>query len=417
MTLRTSSASRFWQSAPLSSFLLFAGSIVFAMALAEGILRLVPGLLSVELRQVIQADPDNYGVVHPYIGYLHTPNNTFIIAGRDFRAVNHTDGYGFRNAWPWPEKAEIVAVGDSVTLGYGVEDDQAWPALVAKALPHNRLINLGLIGGGTQQYLRVYETFGTRLHPKLLLVGFLVRNDFWDADMFDGWLKSGARGNYMVWRDYGRPKSTSLSLEQPIGNLMRSLLWRGHVLASKSHFYNLLMYVQRYVRGYGPSKTRAFRAPDGTQLQLDLGGFTSQTGIAQPGNRAFDISVEALQRLDSIALANGTKILVILQPSKEEVYLPLMGETNFDADPGRPLRVKLGELGIPYLDLLPEFRNRAAKGEVLFFETDGHPNARGYALIAELVISHLKQHAKEYGLCLPLQIWSANLSATAAANC
>jgi hypothetical protein len=33
------------------------------------------------------------------------------------------------------------------------------------------------------------------------------------------------------------------------------------------------------------------------------------------------------------------------------------------------------------------------------------------------VISHLKQHAKEYGLCLPLQIWSANLSATAAANC
>jgi len=35
---------------------------------------------------------------------------------------------------------------------------------------------------------------------------------------------------------------------------------------------------------------------------------------------------------------------------------------------------------------------------VLYFETDGHPNARGYALIAELVISHLKQHAKEFGL-------------------
>ncbi|HKA22826.1 MAG TPA: hypothetical protein VKN18_31435 [Blastocatellia bacterium] len=398
MTLRTSSASRSWQSGPLSSFLLFAGSIVFALALAEGMLRLVPGLLSVELQQIVQADPDNYGVAHPYIGYLGGPNKTFIIAGRDFRAANHTDGYGFRNAWPWPEKAEIVAVGDSVTFGYGVEDDQAWPALVAKALPHNRLINLGLIGAGTQQYLRLYETFGTRLHPKLLLVGFLVRNDFWDADMFDGWLKSGAQGNFMVWRDYGRPRSTSLSLDQPIGNLVRSLLWRGHVLASKSHFYNLLMYVQRYLRGYGTSKPRIFRAPDGTQLQLDLGGFTSQTGIGQPGNRAFDISVEALQRLHSISRANGTKILVVLQPSKEEVYLPLMGETNVDADPGRPLRVKLGELGIPYLDLLPDFRTRAAKGEVLFFEVDGHPNPRGYALIAELVLDHLRNNAKTYNL-------------------
>jgi lysophospholipase L1-like esterase len=398
MTLRTSSASSSWQSVLLSAVLSIACGILLAMAIMEGILRLVPGLLSVELQQVIQRDPDKLGIAHPYIGYLHKPNNTLIIAGRDFRAASHTDGYGFRNAWPWPEKAEIVAVGDSVTFGYGVEDDQAWPALVAKALPHNRLINLGLIGAGTQQYLRLYETFGTRLHPKVLLIGFLVRNDFWDANMFDRWLKSGAVGNYKVWRDFGRPNSTRLSLDQPIGNFLTSLLWRGHVLASKSHFYNLLMYVQRYLRGWGPSKPTIFRAPDGTQLQLDLGGFTDQTGIGRPGDRAFDLSVQALQRLDSIARANGTKILVILQPSTEEVYLPLMGQTNLDTDPGRPLRVKLGELGIPYLDLLPEFRNRAAKGEVLFFETDGHPNARGYALIAELVLAHLNNNAKTYNL-------------------
>jgi hypothetical protein len=75
-----------------------------------------------------------------------------------------------------------------------------------------------------------------------------------------------------------------------------------------------------------------------------------------------------------------------------------MGQTHLDTDPGRPLRVKLEELGIPYLDLLPDFRSRAAKGEVLFFETDGHPNARGYALIAERIISHLKDNAKKYEL-------------------
>jgi hypothetical protein len=75
-----------------------------------------------------------------------------------------------------------------------------------------------------------------------------------------------------------------------------------------------------------------------------------------------------------------------------------MGETDLDTDPARPLRVKLEEFGIPYLDLLPAFRSRAAKGEVLFFETDGHPNARGYALIAQRVLAHLKDNAKKYDL-------------------
>ena len=396
MTLLTASGSRDRQSAALYSVLLIAGGILLAMALIEGILRLVPGLLPVELQQLIQADPGDMGITHPYIGHLHKPNNTFILAGKDFRAVNHTDGYGFRNAWPWPETTDIVALGDSLTFGYGVEDDQAWPALVATKLPYNHLINLGLIGAGPQQYLRVYETFGTRLHPKLLLVGFFVRNDFWDGEVFERWLKSGAGGNYLVWRDFGRPKSTSLSLEQPIRNLISGLLWRCYLLASKSRLYNLSLYAQGHLKKWVPSEIKTFQAPDGTRLELAPGDLTAKTKEAQSGYHLFDITVEALQRLHSIARANGTNILIVLQPSKEEVYLPLLGEPA--PDPGSPLRVTLGELGIPYLDLLQGFRSRAEQGEVLFFEADGHPNARGYALTAELVLTHLKNNAERYGL-------------------
>src|SRR5262245_1340750 len=69
---RTGSCFCWW--APLSSIILIVASISFAMALAEGILRLFPDLLSVELQQIVQVDPDNYGVAHPYIGYLHKPN-------------------------------------------------------------------------------------------------------------------------------------------------------------------------------------------------------------------------------------------------------------------------------------------------------------------------------------------------------
>ena len=396
MTLRNPLVSHSWQPSRLFSVFLIAGGILLAMALTEGILRLFPGLLSVELQQIIRADPDDRGIAHPYIGHLHKPNNTFVLAGRDFRAANHTDGYGFRNAWPWPEKAEIVAVGDSLTFGYGVEDDQTWPALLAKKLPHNRLINLGLIGGGPQQYLRVYETFGARLHPKLLLVGFFTRNDFLNAQEFDRWLKSGAGTNYLVWRDFGKPQSTSLSLEQPIGDLVSSLLWRGRLLASRSRLYNLLFYALRHLKRRTHSETRTFQAPDGTRIKLESGDLTGATKEARPGHRMFSSAIAALQRLHSIARANDTNVLVVLQPSSEEVYLPLLAEPA--PDPGRPLRVKLGELGIPFLDLLQGFRSRAEKGEVLFFEVDGHPNRRGYALTAELVLAYLNNNAERYGL-------------------
>src|SRR5262249_52967534 len=143
---------------------------------------------------------------------------------RDFSAVRHVDSNGFGNAWPWPERAEIVTLGDSLTFGWGVSDSETWPAILSRALPENRVLNLGISGAGPQQYLRIYETFGIKLHPKVVLVGMFVRNDFRDAELFDRWLKSGAGGNYIVWRELGRPGS-SLSLRRIVtksyvGNLL-----------------------------------------------------------------------------------------------------------------------------------------------------------------------------------------------------
>jgi len=378
--------------------LLIAGSSLFALALMEGVLRLSSGWLPVELQQIIRADPSDYGVVHPYIGHLQKPNNALIISGRDFSAVHHTDGYGFRNSWPWPKTAGIVVVGDSVTFGQGVEDDQAWPAILAQSFPRSHVINLGLIGAGPQQYLRVYETFGLKLHPKVVVVGFFMGNDFWDAEMFDRWLKSGAGGSYMVWRDFGRPTSVSLSLQQPVGKLVSSLIWRAQLLGRKTYLCNLLLYVRGNFTGWLTSGIKIFKAPDGKRLELELApaGLANNTKESQRGQYRFRLVVDALQRIQSLAKENNASVLVILQRSKEEVYLPLLGEPVPDA--ASPLRAALAERGIPYLDLLEDFRRHAAEGEALFFETDGHPNPRGYALIAELVISHLKQHAKEYGL-------------------
>jgi SGNH hydrolase-like domain, acetyltransferase AlgX len=96
-----------------------------------------------------------------------------------------------------------------------------------------------------------------------------------------------------------------------------------------------------------------------------------------------------------LAQQHQTPCVILFLPSKEEVYLPLLGEQA--ADLARPFMAALTQRGIAALDLGPYFRARAAAGERLFFEMDGHPTAQGHALIAEVVGAYLNTHALPLG--------------------
>jgi lysophospholipase L1-like esterase len=370
--------------------------VLLTLAIMEGVLRAFPGAFSEEVQQMLQADPENYGIADPYIGHLHKPNNTIVLAGRDFKALHHVDGLGFRNTWPWADRAEIVVIGDSVTFGYGVADDQAWPYLVGQQASPLRVINLGLIGAGPQQYLRLFERFGVKLRPKLLLVGVFPQNDFWDADAFDTWLQSGVGGNYMVWRDFGRPRRVTFRLRDPLDSLEGVLRSTVVPAVRSSYFYTLLRAIRGGQEGTAPTPPRTISFADGSRLQLLESDFLAKSAAAQPDRREFQLLLDSLQQIDSLASRHGAHALIVLQPGKEQVYLPLLGETR--GDPTGALLPALDRLGIDYLDLAPAFRARAARGERLFFEVDGHPNQAGYDLIAHLVIAHIMENSQRYGL-------------------
>jgi lysophospholipase L1-like esterase len=283
--------------------------------------------------------------------------------------------------------AEIVAVGDSVTFGHGVEAEEAWAAVLARAFPGSRVINLGLSGAGPQQYRRVYETFGVPLKPRLLLIGFFARNDFWDAGLFDRWLRSGIGGNYMVWRDTGRPAGPAAARARSAPAWRQALPWPASALADGSYVFQLAR------RAWSAGKQRAshrevYSFPDGARLSLLPDDFREKTAGGQPGRQEYQLVVEALGRLAELAQEHGTRTIVILQPSKEEIYLPLLGISLWD--PSEGLREALARLGVDFVDLTSVFRERAAAGRRLFFEEDGHPNAEGHALTAQAIWRHLQ---------------------------
>jgi hypothetical protein len=276
-------------------------------------------------------------------------------------------------------------VGDSFVFGYGVADMEAWPALLAQALPQAEVINLGLIGASPQQYLRVYEIFGRSLQPKVIVVGLLLINDFWDAAMFDRWVSAHTTEHYLIWRTrrYHRYRFT---LSHPLASIK-------NVLLRYSYVYNL---VRNTYKAWSEGGTIRLKLTDGGRLQLVPSLVERAANGGQPARREFQLVLQALVDLQALAHQQGASVLVVIQPAKEEVYLPLLSKPV--ADLSAPVRVALEAHGIEYLDLTAAFGQCARAGKRLFFEVDGHVNTQGHRLIAQEVLAHLSKNATVYTL-------------------
>jgi len=97
-----------------------------------------------------------------------------------------TNSYGFRGSEPqsFPEHP-ILFLGDSFTMGYGVNDGEEFPALIHKALMQRDgkegtpIVNAGMGDNGQGWWLKFLRREGKRYHPRLLVLQ-ICANDFED---------------------------------------------------------------------------------------------------------------------------------------------------------------------------------------------------------------------------------------------
>jgi lysophospholipase L1-like esterase len=126
----------------------------------------------------------------------------------DVRVV--TNSLGFRDErLPSPKPAgtlRIVALGDSFTQGYGVEEADAYPrrleVLLAPRVPDRRVevVNLGVPGTSPRDYIAHLRDPGLAYHPDVVLVGVMAN------DVQDVWIQRrfGVRFAAEVLRDVQR---------------------------------------------------------------------------------------------------------------------------------------------------------------------------------------------------------------------
>jgi len=117
---------------------------------------------------------------NPSISYELKPN----LNVKALRARIVTNAQGFRSP-PISEGKPLVAVlGDSVTFGYGLKNNETLPARLQELLPDVQVLNAAVPGYNLTQEAATYETKITPLHPPALVLVFYF-NDF---DFSIAWL-------------------------------------------------------------------------------------------------------------------------------------------------------------------------------------------------------------------------------------
>ncbi len=344
--------------------------LVASLLLGEGALRLFHPQRT--WNRLLDRIPPMF-LADPSLPYALKPGFTGRLWHHEYDTRIEINAEGRRDRPPHPAPRALV-VGDSFVFGFGVEEQDAFPALLQKSFratgPFSSILNAGFPGFDPGAYYVFLEDRGMALGPSLVLIGFFSGNDIDPHRSGDHrWADLDARGlprrivtERHVVRD-GRQVRKRLRFRYRVPWIRNSHLFQLFVTAGKRSRRVDPRHEMIYARHYD-AETRA-RVSDLQSLFVGMRDLTR---------------------------AQGVPLAVLMLPSIEQVHPErLRDPERFDLDkPQRLFSAFFRENGIPHLDLLPGFETGAAD-RALYFPFDEHWNEAGHALAARLIADFLRE--------------------------
>lgn len=336
-----------------------------------------------------------------------------------YRYPLRTDAEGFRNE-KVRDPIEVAALGDSFTDGSASPREDIWPSRL-ETLTGRTVQNYGTSGFGPQQELYVLQDYALRHHPRLVVLAFFAGNDLLDAEAFDHWEHAGIRpgeerSGWVVIDSFRRYQTLFL---WTMGQVGTDLLRQGGK-----------------VRGPDESDTRE-GLRDVSHPEFREGLFSvpvnnrtlhfaflppylqalGETRAQLEASRGWALTRSSLGKMREECRAHGSEFVVLLIPSKPQVYWPLCEHAfsqselqkaidflgHWDPKPLSPEAVSANRLalnalvrdfcassGIPLLDLTPALQREVEGGAQMYFPDDPHLNTAGHELAARELAKFLK---------------------------
>lgn len=367
-----------------STMLVLAGVeayLLFGMGVSPGVYPEVEVCTAGDDQQIF----DQY-VFHDDYGWVGVPEGQFVrretmFEDRD-RYTHNRDG--FRDTYGTGNES-IIVLGDSFTYGWLADDNSTFPHLLDRWTPSTSFINLGQGGYGTAQELIVYRDVAEDVDHDLVILAY-VANDPRDNRGI------GPRGEVMPRRP--RFELVDGTVEQvhlpahpatPSGDLASSgdeslLDAFRHFAARRSA---TITYFQPIVYGllHQSRETEALN-PDEREVQYRL-----------------ELTKALLREVSVEAHRNDADLLIVPIPSRAVTGTRERNTSSYAAGSTAFWNVQKGMLQavarenntVRYLDIEPAMERRIAEGDRLYGKRDGHPNERGYRVVAEGIHAWLRQ--------------------------
>lgn len=312
----------------LSSILLVV-SIGVAMALGEVVLRVKnSNMRNYDIEMWRYAKELKVRSDNPLLGHEHVPSREALLQSVKIR----TNEWGLRGGAvppPTPGTRRILFLGSSVTMGWGVEEQDTLTARLERMFTADgqrvEVLNAGIGNYNATRYVERFMTRLADLRPTDIVVDYFLR----DAEILDP-----GGGNALL-------RNSQLAVT----------LW---IAATR--------YLQRSANKSLEEHYRAVYAPEAP-------GFLEMK--------------KQLKRLGDYANERGIRLYLAMTPDVHDM-VDYRFEFVHDL-----MRAVAAELGYTYVELLPSMRNLTPK--VLWsMPGDPHPNALGHQRMAEALYPALK---------------------------
>lgn len=184
----------FFKKAAILSISIFSFSLLFALVIAEILIRYVsPQMTLKQAKQVsLRAFSESEFLPYELIANLSSNHigHTF-----EFDYQFHTNSLGLRgkeiDKHNKNNNFRVLMVGDSMTFGWGVEDNETIPSYLEQIANEEfntrninnkiEVINAGMASGFSPDTYYLYlKNKGLDLKPNLVIVNFFIRNDIYD---------------------------------------------------------------------------------------------------------------------------------------------------------------------------------------------------------------------------------------------
>ena len=314
---------------------------------------------------------------------VHYTTNSLGYRGPEFEPVKPADTY------------RILILGDSITFGWGVEDNQTFSYLLPELLNHQfqgknlEIINAGYVDGYAVDNYYVYlKNQGLELDPDLIILNLFPWNDISD-------LKE------MVWQqtdDQGLPGKI-ISTERIVRNGYHTEVvtsnWKYRLpIVRNSHLAILAM---DRLEKQSPQLVEKIKKILRVRIPDNISQSEAEACIYQLD--CSDRMTQLWQKLDLVLVGinhllsdRQIPLVINLLPAHTQVF-PLAEADNPDLNqlnPQQQFKQLFDQYQISFLDPLSYFID--AQYQDYFYHQDGHPTARGHQKLAAALADYLKNH-------------------------